>query len=31
LWFDLYTLCDQGGLDIEAVHTTADELAAALA
>ncbi|MGO9873449.1 MAG: ester cyclase [Acidimicrobiia bacterium] len=31
LWFDLYTLCDQGGLDIVAVRTTAAELAAALA
>jgi predicted ester cyclase len=31
LWFDLYTLCNQGGLDIAAVRTTAAELAAALA
>ncbi len=31
LWFDLYTLCDQGGLDIEAVRATAAELAVALA
>ena len=31
LWFDLYTLCEQGGLDIVAVRATAADLAAALA
>src|SRR3954453_7371083 len=31
LWFDLYTLCSQGALDIEAVRATAAELAVALA
>jgi steroid delta-isomerase-like uncharacterized protein len=31
LWFDLFTLCDQGGLDITAARASAAELAAALA
>jgi predicted ester cyclase len=31
LWFDLFTLCDQGGFDIAAVRANAQSIAAALA